>query len=341
MLRYGIWLILAAALLVIPAFAQDATQESTVEPLMLPDQLAFVSPDPGLLPEGIEWDAAQGRFLVGSLSQGTIYSITPNDDGSTTVEPLIEDEELMSTVGIEIDEANNRLLVSNSSADAFSGGAGAAMLAAYDLEMGERAYLTDLSTLYESKTNFANDVAVDDEGNAYVTNSFAPVLYKVTPEGEASILIEDESLSSAAGFGTNGIVYHPDGYLIVANAGNQALLKVTLGDEVTITPVELDMPFGADGMVLAEDGTLYAVASSGGPAQYIAAVTSDDDWQTATVTNLGETTGAATTMALVDGMPYYINAYLGENTRTDYEIVGVDLTAAAEMTAEPEATEAP
>jgi len=333
MLQYSKYLLLAAALLVVPAFAQDATQESTAEPVILADEIAFVSPVAGLLPEGIEWDAAQGRFLVGSLSQGTIHSITPNDDGTAEIEALIEDEELMSTVGIEIDEENNRLLVANSSADAFGGGPGAAMLASYDLETGERVYLVDLAALFESPTNFANDVAVDDEGNAYVTNSFAPVLYKVTPEGDASILIEDEQLRGPF-IGTNGIVFHPDGYLLVTNTGTQSLLKVTLGDEVTITPVEMDMPFGADGMILAEDGTLYAVANLTPTTQSILSVVSEDDWETATVTDLGATTDAATTITLVGDKPYYINAYLGDTTRTDYQIVGVTAMIPAPATTE-------
>jgi len=333
MLQYSKYLLLAAALLVVPAFAQDATQESTAEPVILADEIAFVSPVAGLLPEGIEWDAAQGRFLVGSLSQGTIYSITPNEDGTAEIEALIEDEELMSTVGIEIDEENNRLLVANSSADAFGGGPGAAMLASYDLETGERIYLVDLAPLYESPTNFLNDVTVDDEGNAYGTNSFAPVLYKVTPEGDASILIEDEQLRGPF-IGTNGIVFHPDGYLLVTNTGTQSLLKVTLGDEVTITPVEMDMPFGADGMILAEDGTLYAVSNLTPTTQSILSVVSEDDWETATVTDLGATTDAATTITLVGDKPYYMNAYLGDTTRTDYQIVGVTAMMPAPATTE-------
>lgn len=341
MLQYGRYLLFAAALLVVPAFAQDATQESTVEPMMLPDEIAFVSPAPGLLPEGIEWDAAQQRFFVGSLSQGTIHSITVNDDGTAMIEPFIEDEELMSTVGLEIDETNNRLIVSNSAATAFTGGPGAAMLAAYDLETGERAYLVDLAPLYESASNFLNDVTVDEEGNAYGTNSFAPVLYKVTPDGEASILIEDELLRGAF-IGSNGIVYHPDGYLLVANSGNRGLVKVMLGEDGAageISTVELDMPFGADGMILAEDGTLYAVANLTETTQSIVSVTSDDDWMSATVTDLAATTDAATTITLVDGKPYYINAYLGDMTRTDYQIVGVSAMSEAPMaTEEPMAT---
>jgi sugar lactone lactonase YvrE len=317
----GKWLVIAASLLLVPVAAQDATQESTVEPMLLSDEITFESPVAGLSPEGIEWDATRGRFLVGSLSQGTIYSVTPNDDGTAVIEPLIEDEALVTTVGLELDKENDRLLVSNSDRTAFAGGPGGAGLAAYDLETGEQVYLVDFASVYESDNNFANDVTVDDEGNAYVTNSFAPVLYKVTPEGEASVLIEDESLG-ADFLGTNGIVFHPDGYLLVTNSGTQSLLKVTLGDEVTITPVELDVPFGADGMILAEDGTLYGVSNQG-EQQVIVAVVSDDDWSTASVTTVGETTGAATTIALAGGVPYYINAYLNDAERTEYQIIGV------------------
>lgn len=318
---------LAAALMLVPAAAQDATQEATLEPVTLPAKIAFTAPVAGLRPEGIEWDAAHNRFLVGSLAVGTIHGITVAEDGTTNVEPFVEDEDLGATVGLEIDEANNALLVANSSTTAFGGGAGAAGLAAYDLDTGERLYIVDLDELYESKTNFANDVAVDSKGNAYVTNSFAPVLYKVTPEGEASVFIEDEQLSSPSGIGTNGIVYDPDSdTLLVINGETMSLLRVTLGDEVEIVPVELDTPLIADGMVLAEDGTLYAVASESGQDQYIASLVSEDGWESAAVLNHGKTTGAATTITLVGDRPYYINAYLGDMSRTEYQIVGVDVS---------------
>lgn len=320
---------LAAALLLVPAAAQDATQEptaeATMEPVTLPAEIVFESPVVGLRPEGIEWDAAHNRFLVGSLNVGSIHSITVADDGTTAIEPFIEDEELGATVGLEIDEANNVLLVSNSDPTAFAGGPGGAGLAAYDLETGERVYIVDLDELSDSPNNFANDVAVDSEGNAYVTNSFAPVLYKVTPEGDASVFIEDDLLS-AEGFGANGIVYDPEtDSILVANAGTQSLLKVTLGDEPTITPVTLDVPFGADGLVLAEDGTLYGIARNG-DVQNVVSATSEDEWETATVVTAAQTTGAATTITLVGEMPYYINAYLNDMERTEYQIVGVDVS---------------
>src|SRR5687768_3253163 len=64
---------------------------------------------PSMHPEGIEWDAANERFLTGSLAQGTLFEIA--DDG--TVTPFIEDEALTTTVGIHIDAETGRLLVAN------------------------------------------------------------------------------------------------------------------------------------------------------------------------------------------------------------------------------------
>ena len=50
----------------------------------------------GFIPEGIEYDQANGRFLTGSLAEGTIFVI--ERDGS--VVPFIRDADLVSSVGI-------------------------------------------------------------------------------------------------------------------------------------------------------------------------------------------------------------------------------------------------
>ena len=70
----------------------------------------------GFIPEGIEYDQANGRFLTGSLAEGTIFEI--ERDGS--VVPFIRDAELVSSVGIEADEPRDRLLVANSDRAAFA-----------------------------------------------------------------------------------------------------------------------------------------------------------------------------------------------------------------------------
>ena len=100
MMKKVLLVIMLLLLAVVPqAFAQEAE---------LPDLI--MAAHPGIHPEGIEWDAENERFLTGSLTEGTIFAVA--DDG--TVTPFIEDENLLASVGIHIDAANNRLLVASS-----------------------------------------------------------------------------------------------------------------------------------------------------------------------------------------------------------------------------------
>ena len=315
--------LLVAMMLVLPLVAQDNSTD-----MELPEQV--VVEVPSLLPEGIEWDKEGGRFLLGSLSQGTIHQVT---DDMGTVSAFIQSDAFVSTVGIELDEANYRLLINNSDSAVFSDQSvvGTAELFAYDLERGEELFAVDLTALDapEGTRYFANDVAVDDEGNAYVTNSFAPVIYRVDPDGDASIFIEDDRLTG--GFvGLNGIDFHPDGYLLAAVSGTGSIYKIPVDDPEGMTEVELSEPLGIDGMYLHPNGTLVAIALTGSGDEQIqeaVAVQSEDDWASASVVDRVETGGAATTITVRDGVPYYINAYLSNPSAESYEIVRVDFDA--------------
>ncbi len=56
-----------------------------------------------------------------------------------------------------------------------------------------------------------NDVAIDPRGNVYVSDSFEGKIWRLTPDGEWSVWIEDELLRAFFGdieFGVNGIVFH-------------------------------------------------------------------------------------------------------------------------------------
>jgi sugar lactone lactonase YvrE len=226
------------------------------------------------IPEGIEYDEQGERFLLSSMAEGTVFAIV--DDG--TVTPFIEDADLIASIGLEIDEANNRLLVVNADLNVPQEGEakGTAGLGIYDLESGERLHYADLNGLVPEAKHFANDVAVDEDGNAYVTDSLAPVIYRVTPEGDASILLEDDGLL-IDGFGGNGIVVHPDGYLLVGISGVE-LYKVPLDDPAEWTVVETAEVIAADGMLLRADGALIVVSDGS-----ILALESEDDWASADV----------------------------------------------------------
>ena len=131
----------------------------------------------GFIPEGIEYDEDNGRFLTGSLAEGTIFVV--ERDGR--VVPFIRDPELVASVGIEADESHDRLLVANSNSAVFNdqNATGHAKLGVYHLTTGEKLAMVDLgSTIGAGARHFANDLTVDDEVNVYVTDSFANAIYK-------------------------------------------------------------------------------------------------------------------------------------------------------------------
>src|SRR5947207_4065080 len=87
-------------------------------------------PSGGFIPEGVEYDTKNKRLLTGSLAEGTIFQWQA--DGNLT--PLLTDADLKSSVGIEVDEERDGLLVCNSDAAVFWGKvAGQAKLGIYML----------------------------------------------------------------------------------------------------------------------------------------------------------------------------------------------------------------
>lgn len=299
-LRSGIAAVVGAAALAALAAAPLAAQQ-------LPDTVLIE--DPGLHPEGVEWDADRSRFLVSSVTRGTVTAV--EDDGA--LETLVEDGDVTASIGVHIDRERGRLLVADADPSAIQGaGEGHARLGIYDLETGERLHHVDLGGLHDGR-HFANDVTVGPDGSAYVTDSFSPVIYRVSPGGEASVFVEDERLGTE-GFGLNGIDHHPDGYLLVVMAGDRTLYRVPLDAPGELSEVELSEPFGADGLVLRDDGALVAVATTGsGEDQRSEALLlrSDDGWSSARVVDRAPAPGA-TTAAVRDGAVYVVNPHFAE-----------------------------
>lgn len=262
--------------------------------------------DPGLHPEGVEYDAAGERFLVSSVTRGTVTAV--GDDGSHTV--FVDDPDITSSIGIHIDRARDRLLVANSTVAVFQNQPGHARLGAYDLETGERVFMVDLGALTGGESQFANDVTSDGDGNAYVTNSLVPVIYRVTPEGEATVWAEDELLGGE-GFGLNGIELHPDGYLLVAQAGRRQLLRIPVDDPGDIHVVGISEAFDADGLVLTPAGDLIAVATTGegdAATSEVLRLQTSDGWYTARIAGRAPAAQNATTAAVRGDAVYVVDA---------------------------------
>lgn len=237
-------------------------------PSLLPGQVVIRQAN--LYPEGNQYDQRRNRFLVSSQTAGTIGQV--DLDGNYT--PFADDASLVSTIGLNLDADRNRLLVAvsdpgyNTARTSAATQRKLATLAIFDASTGARISNVNLGSLRpNAAAHFANDIAVDNLGNIYVTDSFAPIIYKVDTQGTASVFLENAALAAPAGsFGLNGIVYHPDGYLVVAKSDEGALIKVPLNNpagfsKVTATGLNLT---GADGLQLLDNNTLLVVCNAQG-----------------------------------------------------------------------------
>ena len=285
---------------------EPAATETTPAAASMPELPAMIVAERGgFIPEGIEYDSTNGRILTGSLAEGSIFQIHP--DGRVTA--VVTDPDLVSSVGIEVDEPRNRLLVANSDRAVFGGGgAGQAKLGVYNLTSGEPLAMVDLAAAIANPpadaVYFVNDVAVGEDGTAYATDSRMNVVYRVGTDYTASVLYRFEPME---GLGLNGIVHHPSGYLLVA--GGSRLYKVTL-NQPSATEVTLPEPVpGQDGMLWTADGNLAIVSNSG---SRVVALTSSDDWATAQLAGVATYEGQATTAAAVGDQLYVVHPHFAD-----------------------------
>ncbi|MEU8512092.1 hypothetical protein AB0C76_10945 [Kitasatospora sp. NPDC048722] len=243
-----------------------------------------------LVPESVAWDREHHRFLVGSLRHGTVCEV--RTDGG--VRTLVDDPTLLEVAGLRVDEARGRVLVTNldngvSDRSASATNGRIAGLGAYDLETGRRLFYVDLAAVAgDGGPHLANDIAVGPDGTAYVTDSFAPVVYRVGPDGSASVLVRDDRLTPRPGtYGLNGIVYR-DGRLVLGKWDDGTLWQVPLRDPAAVRRIEVTGGDTAsllhlDGLGARPGGGIAGVTNAffGAGRDTEVELRSDDHWSTA------------------------------------------------------------
>jgi sugar lactone lactonase YvrE len=237
-------------------------------------------PQPRLSPEGIQYDEANKRFIVSSRTQGRLGTV--RDDSTYTL--LADDPRLISTIGLHLDAPRQRLLVAvadngaNATRSTTATLRKLAALASFNPSTGALLAYVNLGALRPTLPHFANDIAVDGQGNAYITDSLSPIIYKVDTQGNATVFLENAQLSGGTGFGLNGIVFHPDGYLLVAKSSDGTLFKVPVANPAGFATVTSAQSLvGADGMLLLDPTTLLVVAGS---QNTVFRLVSSDAWAT-------------------------------------------------------------
>ena len=232
-------------------------------------------------PEGIVFDQSANVYYVSSARLGNIGKVTPQ--GAYTI--FHGDTTLKSTYGLKIHPDKKRLFACAGDANysKFTNPATRtkmARLLSFDLSSGKKLSDIDLSGLLPGK-HFLNDIAFDLQNNAYITDSFAGAVYRVSPDGKATVFAKDE-LFKTEGVGLNGIVFHPEGFLIVDNSSKGQLFKIDIKNPKNVSKVEIDQFFlGADGLLLTDKNTLNMVVNGGSDKIY--QLQSTDGWKTAKV----------------------------------------------------------
>ncbi|HGM4779688.1 TPA: SMP-30/gluconolactonase/LRE family protein [Serratia marcescens] len=283
------------------------------------------SPDAaGAYPEGIAWNPRAGAFLVSSLRGGQLGLVYP--DGR--YRRFSTGKGLVTASGMLVDAERNRVLVCNEDVGVSLNSAPGtrnrvAQVLEFNLDTGALQQTYDLSSLSRGPT-LANDLALDAQGNIYVTDSFQPQIYKVDrATRQVSILVRSARLMPAevpaAVQGTqpylNGIVSHPDGYLIAADYTRGLLWKVTLDSAPAISEIRLPQRLkGPDGLRLKNAHELVIVQSfpgaKGSMSGDVTLLSSNDGWASAHITavatpsELDGPTGAA----LRDGEVWVVNS---------------------------------
>ncbi|XP_074316623.1 uncharacterized protein LOC141652906 [Silene latifolia] len=260
--------------------------------------------------ECARWDHLNRQFIVSYLEGGLGVLKVPQDGNADNVIldeiTVVKDGDLTgnASVGFTIDRVRNRVLVAvgDIKGNKYSG------LAAYDLTSWQRLFLAHLSSPSDEKS-FADDVAVDNEGNAYVTDVKSSKIWKVDAQGQLLTTIRSPLFSFKQWYknlvGVNGIVYHPDGYLLVIHTFSGTLYKIDLnqGDHAikVVKLVKGSIALG-DGLELLSPNKIV-VAGSYPSAQLLE---SSDGWETASVVGKywGPMHRIATSATVKDGKVY-------------------------------------
>ena len=260
-----------------------------------------------LFPEGITYNPRSDRFILGSFRQGAIFDVDKN--GNT--QKIIEDERLHSVLAVRIDTVRNKLLVLTSDLGASIKTSPKAVkhyaaLATYDLSSGKPLQFVDLSKILPDSEHLVNGMTLDNDGHAYITDSFAAAIYKVDNKGVASLFLQNDAFKGK-GINLNGIIYHPNGYLMTVKKSNGALYKIPLNQPENFSVVKSDDQYiGADGLILAKNNEVIIIANRalGHNTDAAFSVHSNDEWQTMKTTgqypfgNVYPTTGVIKNGAL-------------------------------------------
>src|SRR3984957_6052241 len=225
---------------------------------------------------------------VTSTKDGTLYAGSFNLGGVVKAAPAGKAEQFIkpgaggtrSVLGVLADEKNNTLYVCSNDITGFGvpgpGDTKGAWLKTFDLASGAPKGSFPL----KDPKSLCNDIAVGNDGTAYITDSFTPNVYSLKPGGTAlEVWATDPLLAPAKdGVGLDGIAIGTDGNLYVSTYIPAALFKIAVkdGKAGTVSALKTSRPldhadamraFGDNFLLIEGAGRLNKVTIKGDEAQ--------------------------------------------------------------------------
>ncbi|MDO7135990.1 SMP-30/gluconolactonase/LRE family protein [Algibacter lectus] len=263
-----------------------------------PDNIIFEAP--GQNPEGITFNAISNIFYLSAINQNPSI-ITVDIDGNTTTFSNDKEATSRSSFGLKADTKNNRLI-------ACTNGPKIGNINIYNLNNGILEQVVNLASLLPKKEHYQiNDLIVDSNNVIYITGRMEDAIYKIDTNLNASVFFQKDGYTKP-----NGIVYHPDGFLLVSYSHqNSTLLKIPINNpEAAETVLINNYGFkGFDGMLLNEVGRLIGVtfAPDANGNHAVIELKSDDNWKTANITNSKKIKQSTTITQVKPNIYYVIN----------------------------------
>jgi sugar lactone lactonase YvrE len=256
-----IWIVVAVVALAAAPLAAEAGA-ATAPPAAAKTSGTIIHPLPGpqVFPESVAVDAASGRYWVTSVKDGTLFTGVMGSAAPATVfSPAGADGR---TIATGIAYAGGRLAVAGRQT-------GKAFV--YDARSGR--LIGRMRTGLPPERTWLNDVSFGANGDAYFTDSTAPVLWRARRTGGGYRLqrfldftgtpVRYRMASGAGGINVNGIAASAGGRdLVIGKRNDNALFHVDLR---TKRVRRVALPAGAvttpDGLVL-RGRTLYVVQNT-------------------------------------------------------------------------------
>lgn len=312
-----VWPSILAGSVALGAACGKKASTTTVAPTLMD---TYVINHAGLYPEGIDYDTKNNVFVVGSHHKGFIGTLSA--DGKT-FSTITNDPKLVGVLGVFTDEARDRYIAlsgdigaSQKSGPNASTAGSSAYVGIYSAPDGKLLKGIDIKGLTPNAGALPNDIAVDKDGNIYITDTFSPVIYKIDGNYTASIFATNDAFKPAPGaFGLNGIVYHPDGYFIVSKTDNSKLFKVDMNNPTTVTEITglNDAIKTPDGLELAENGNLVVI-ENGLSAGKAFLLSTTNQWQSASIISqetIGQNDFPTTAVSIGNKGVYVLRSKLG------------------------------